>query len=189
MAATALAALTLAGAGALAQDAGCVPTESDHLGPFYVSGMPVVEDINRFGKPGERMRVLGEVRSDDAGRAPVAGALVEIWQTDGEGDYHPHDNGRYSDYEDAELDMRGSVVSDEGGKFSFDTVVPAREGLFGRHKHIHYRVSADGHETLVTQHYIDEGSRTPGGRCRSARVEKAGGRLVYSAPAIYLRRI
>ena len=106
---------------------GCIPTATDFLGPFFVSGMPIAEDINRFGKAGEPLTVSGIVRSAAGDNRPIANARIEIWQTDGSGRYYPENNGARSDYKDTELDMRGAVVTDANGRYSFRTVVPGAE--------------------------------------------------------------
>lgn len=170
-------------------DDNCVPTEPDSLGPFYVSDMPVMENISRFGKPGEEIEVSGVVRSAGEGLAPIAGASVEVWHSDSEGEYHPSGSGVREDYEDSELDMRGTVLTDEEGRFAFRTVVPAIYGfsIFTRPRHFHYRVTAPGHAELVTQHYVREDGKMPGGPCRSAEIERGEGSVRFESPDIFLR--
>lgn len=164
----------------------CIPTRSDSLGPYYISGMPVVDDLNRFGKPGDRLTVTGMVRSASKASEPVAAARIEIWQTDGQGDYHPESNGKYADYNDRELDLRGTVIADENGRFTFRTVIPGRYPP--RPAHLHYRISADGYRTLVTQHYLRRGSSKAGGRCRSAIIDNGpDGTARFRSPDIFLR--
>ena len=161
----------------------CAPTKRDSLGPYYVSGTPVLETLNRFGNPGEPMRITGEIRSSEPPYPPVPGARIEIWQTDGRGDYHPRGNGDVSDYPDRDIDMRGTVISGTDGGFSVLSLYPADYG--SRPPHIHYRISAAGHRTLVTQHYPDyRGSRRP---CRSADVDRSGALAHFRAPTIFLR--
>lgn len=192
----ALAALALAGAplAALAQSGGaavdprCVPTDSDHLGPFYVSDMPVVEDLNLLGSPGERVEAEGLLLSATDGNPPVAGGVIEIWHADSKGDYQPADNGKRGDFDAGELGMRGTVVSDGEGRYSFKTIVPDPEGLFRRDRHFHYRISAEGHRTLVTQHYIDEEGEGPTVACRSSTIQRDGNGASLSLPPIFLVR-
>ncbi len=166
--------------------ADCVPTEADSLGPFYVSGTPLLNDLNRHGKPGEALLLTGSIRSAAGERPPLAGAQVEIWQTDGEGDYHPQADGAVADYDDAEIDLRGTVISGADGIYSVRTLVPG--GYFPRPRHFHYRISAPGHATLVTQLYItgDGLLGQPGGDCRHAPLARTQEGLVYQAPDIYL---
>jgi len=42
-------------------DDGCVPTVADSLGPYYVAGTAITENLNRLGKPGESLIVSGSV--------------------------------------------------------------------------------------------------------------------------------
>ncbi len=183
-------ALLLALTGCARADAGeaadCVPTEADSLGPFYVSGTPLLDDLNRHGKPGEALLLTGRIRSAAGERPAIAAAQVEIWQTDGEGDYHPRADGDVADYDDAEIDLRGTVITGADGNYSLRTLVPG--GYFPRPRHFHYRISAPGHATLVTQLYItgDGLLGQAGGDCRHASLETTPEGLGYRAPDIYL---
>ena len=161
----------------------CAPTARDSLGPFYVSGTPVVESLNRFGKPGEPMRITGNVRSGDAPYLPLAGAKVELWQVDGRGQYYPEGSGKYSDYDERDIDMRGTVITDDEGAFTVMSLVPVDYGF--RPPHVHYRVTAPGYATLVTQHYPDAGGRRD--TCRSGPVDRSDEVALFVAPTIYLR--
>jgi hydroxyquinol 1,2-dioxygenase len=133
-------------------------TEPTVLGPFFVEGAPAAscgEDIAN-GAVGEPLFVAGEVRSVDG--TPLAGAVVETWQSDGEG------------YYDVQLDqgthLRARLETDGAGRFSFWSVVPssypiptdgpvgAMLAAQGRHPmrpaHLHFKFSAPGHAELVT---------------------------------------
>ena len=88
-----LLALTGCGRAGAGEAADCVPSEADSLGPFYVSGTPLLNDLNRHGKPGDALLLTGSIRSAAGERPAIAAAQVEIWQTDGEGDYHPRAAG------------------------------------------------------------------------------------------------
>ena len=164
----------------------CAPTPSDYLGPFYVANTPVLKNINRFSKPGEPLRVTGRVLSADGEPQPIAGAIIEVWQTDGDGRYHPQGRGDASQYADADIDLRGQIIADAGGRFEFLTVVPG--AYRPRPRHLHYRIVASGFKTLVTQHYLSDGEPVPGGACRSARIERGGDLARFQAPAFYLAR-
>jgi len=135
-------------------------TESTVLGPFYVSGAPELPngaDISHGG-PGARTEVSGRVLS--LGGKPIKGALLDVWQT--------ADNALYSsqDPQQDRFNMRGKFKSDDDGAFSFRTVKPVSYPVptdgpvgkilnaMGRHPmrpaHIHFIVSAPGHEPCAT---------------------------------------
>jgi protocatechuate 3,4-dioxygenase beta subunit len=179
--------LALAGCTAsTAQTGACVPTEADSMGPFYVAGTPVVDNLNRHGEPGEALLLSGRILSAADGTPPIAGARVEIWQTDGEAHYHPQANGHYADYADEEIDLRGTVITGQDGAYAVQTVVPG--AYFPRPRHFHYRITAPGHAPLVTQLYVtgDGTLSQPGGACRHAPLETTPEGLRYQAPDIYL---
>ena len=161
----------------------CAPTRNDSLGPYYISGTPVLESLNRFGKPGEPMRITGEIRSSEPPHHPLPGARVKIWQTDGTGRYHPAGNGDFADYKDRDIDMRGTIIADDKGQFSVLSLVPDDYG--SRPPHIHYRISAPEHRTLVTQHY--PGTRRARDPCRSAPVNRSLDVTHFPAPTIFLQ--
>ncbi len=176
-------AIVFAPIGAFSKD--CVPTESDSLGPFYISGMPVSSNLNRFGKKGTKLRVTGLIRSAGKGRAPIANARVEVWHADSEGDYHPDDEGKRRDYDDKKLDLRGTVVTDENGRYTYETIRPVEYG--DRPAHFHYRITARGFRTLITQHYVLPGKDVPDRKCRSAKIVRDAKGAWFRAPVIYLR--
>jgi hydroxyquinol 1,2-dioxygenase len=135
-------------------------TETTVLGPFHVAGAPQPPhgaDISR-GLAGEKLLVEGAVTGADG--APLAGATVEVWQAD--------DHGFY-DVQKPELQdplLRATFHTDAGGKFHFWSIMPSHYpipddgpvgdllGATSRHPnrpaHVHFMISAQGHETLVT---------------------------------------
>ncbi len=144
--------------------AGC--TESTVFGPFHVEGAPRFElgaDVAN-GAAGEPCLVRGRVRSLDG--QPLAGAQLEVWQADAQGKY----DVQYEDLDHAQA--RGILLADAQGCFEFRTIVaepypiptdgPVGELLRATHRHpwrpahLHFRVAAAGHETLVT-HVFREG--------------------------------
>lgn len=181
-AATVLPASALAPSRASAQQAR-IPTARDAEGPFFVANVPVVKSLNRFGKTGEPMRIVGTVRNANDPDQPVVGARLELWQTDGTGRYYPEANGDYQDYTDHEVDMRGTIYSDSTGTFEVMSLYPAE--YEPRPSHIHYWIHADGFRPLVTQHYLDTPPRNR--PHRTAQVDRSQPLAVYRAPAIYLR--
>jgi hydroxyquinol 1,2-dioxygenase len=137
---------------------GC--TESTVFGPFHVQDSPryaLGEDIAN-GAPGEPCFVSGFVRNIDG--LPLAGARLEVWQADEEGRY----DVQYDGLEQARA--RGTLSTNRDGAYRFRSILanpypiphdgPVGELLaaLGRHPwrpaHLHFMITADGHETLVT---------------------------------------
>jgi hydroxyquinol 1,2-dioxygenase len=135
-------------------------TESTVLGPFFVEGAPefaLGADISG-GAGGKPCFIEGTVRNT-AGE-PVAGALLDIWQSDEEGHY----DVQYPDL--ATPRGRGRLRADAEGRYAFWTVHPEAypvpdDGPVGdmltaagrrpmRPAHVHFKVSAPGHRTLIT---------------------------------------
>jgi hydroxyquinol 1,2-dioxygenase len=133
-------------------------TESTVLGPFFVEGAPefgLGEDISG-GAPGTPCFIGGTVTSSAGGA--VAGAVLEIWQSDEDGRY----DVQYTD----QTRGRGRLRADEQGRYAFWTVHPEPypipdDGPVGellaaggrgpmRPAHVHFKVSAPGHRTLIT---------------------------------------
>jgi len=180
-AATLPASLGLTAGRASAQQA-MIPTAPDMQGPFYISNTPVLRDLNRFGKKGEAMRITGRVMNAGSPDMPVAGAKLEIWQTDGQGRYYPQKNGDYADFRDEDMDLRGTVIADANGNFEVTSLVPKE--YWPRPPHIHYRISATGFRTLITQHYLDTRPRER--PHRTAMVIRDQTPWIFPAPVIYL---
>lgn len=133
----------------------CRVTPRDALGPFYVKGAPAQAELCASGSGGgQRLTVTGRVLGmPDC--APLAGALVEVWQADARGDYSQV--GAKADA--AGCLLRASLRTDANGRYAFHTVLPGEYP--GRPRHIHYRVSAKGHATLVTQLYFARARGVP----------------------------
>ena len=126
-------------------------TESSVLGPFYVEGAPE-RDNGADLAPGEGpgVAVRGHVRSTDG--KPIAGALLDIWQTAPNGLYHVQDGAQ------EEYHLCGKVRTAADGSYRFRTLKPVPYaiptdgpvgkwlGRVGRHPnrpaHIHFIVSA-----------------------------------------------
>jgi protocatechuate 3,4-dioxygenase beta subunit len=137
----------LAAPAVLAQQ--CRVTPRDALGPFYVKGAPAHADLCASAAGGaQKLTVSGRVLGTPE-CAPLAGALVEVWQADARGDYTEVTAAKK---DDPGCLLRASLTTDAGGRYRFQTIVPGEYP--GRPRHIHYRVSAKGHATLVTQLYF-----------------------------------
>ncbi len=128
----------------------CRVTPRDQLGPFYTRNAPETGDLCSSGSGGKaRLVVTGRVLGMPDCK-PLAGALVEVWHADANGDYSEFTRGRK---DDPACLLRASLKTGADGRYQFSTVVPAEYP--GRPRHIHYRVSHAGHATLVTQLYFE----------------------------------
>jgi catechol 1,2-dioxygenase len=143
-------------------------TEPTVFGPFHVEGAPprplgsTIVDRDVGGEP---LTVHGTVR--DAAGAPVAGACLDVWQTAPNGLYDVQDDGQPA------MNLRGVFTTGDDGRYAFDTVRPAAYPIpsdgpvgellraTGRHNwrpgHIHFLITAPGHEPLIT-HVFDRAS-------------------------------
>lgn len=141
-------------------------TESSVLGPFYVEGAPMIDTGgDMIGQnDGDKGVVRGRVMSADG--KPVPGALLDIWQN--------ASNGQYSveDPEQDDFNLRCRMHADGTGGYHFTTIRPmpytvpddGPAGIMlhamGRHPwrpaHIHFKVSADGYQDLITELYPDD---------------------------------
>jgi len=112
----------------------CKPTDPDMLGPFYKSAAPIRSAV------GKGYIMTGMVKSS-RDCSVIKGARIEFWLVNPEGTYDD--------------EHRATVFSDAAGSYRFESNMP--KPYFGRPPHIHIRVSAESHETLVTQHYPEDG--------------------------------
>lgn len=138
-------------------------TASSLLGPFFVEGAPE----RAFGASiadkasGPLVLVRGQVRTISG--APLARALIDVWQADPRG---------YYDIQDAAqppMNLRGRFRTGADGRYEFRTVKPAPYPVptdgpvgdvlraLGRHPfrpaHIHFLIQAEGCRPLVTALY------------------------------------
>lgn len=94
-------------------------------------GKPRLLDFWRPGDSGQRMNIRGRVTSIDG--TPLAGIPISIRQANGDGDY----TERY----------RGTLLSDERGRFQFGSVLP---GNYTGARHVHIGVYTEGYEYFDT---------------------------------------
>jgi hydroxyquinol 1,2-dioxygenase len=137
-------------------------TESTVFGPFHRLGAPELPaggNIAPRDKQGTPTLVSGRVLDLDG--EPIAGALLDVWQTQSSGLYDSQDEGLGS-----ELHMRGKFRTDAEGRYLIRTVLPVNYPIpsdgpvgamlraTGRHPwrpaHIHFVVSAEGYEPVTT---------------------------------------
>jgi len=139
-------------------------TESTILGPFYRAGAPALElgATLAVKEEGEPVVVLGRVTDPDG--KPISNALLDIWQASSEGLYDVQDPNR------SEGDLRGKFLTNADGEYWFRTIKPSSYPIphdgpvgdmltaLGRHPyrpaHIHFIISAEGYETIVTHIFV-----------------------------------
>ncbi len=116
------------------------PTPPNDLGPFYKAGAPHMHRLSRPDGPGLPLAVSGAV-FDTRGNA-LPGATLEIWHAD-----------PFGQYDNTGFHYRGQFSAGQRGAYSFETNMP---GHYPTRvcQHIHYKVSAPDHTTLITQLYF-----------------------------------
>ncbi|GAA5263932.1 hydroxyquinol 1,2-dioxygenase [Acidiphilium sp. MT5] len=141
-------------------------TETTVLGPFHVADAPLCAngaDISA-GVAGELLFVDGCVL--DPQGTPLAGAQIDVWQSDAEGFYDLQRSERGGSA------LRARLRSDPNGRFWFRSIVPAAypipdDGPVGallratkrhpwRPAHVHFMIAAPGFETLITHVFVAE---------------------------------
>lgn len=141
--------------------------ETSVLGPFYRENAPLLPagaNLSRGSDDGEPLLVSGRV-TDLAG-SPLAGAVLEVWGTNRHGLYENVDP------QQPDFNLRGRFLTDSDGEFRFWTVKPVSYPIpddgpvgvllraAGRHNmrpgHLHFIVSADGFNAVVSELYTDD---------------------------------
>ena len=138
-------------------------TENTVLGPFYVNQPPIAkqgDDIAGSRKEGAEPLEIA-IRVVDTDSNPVPGAAVDIWQCAPDGLYDVQ-----RDMPDGHHELRARFLTNSDGMVSCRSIVPVpyqipSDGPVGdllaatsrhpwRPAHVHFRIAADGHETLTT---------------------------------------
>jgi hydroxyquinol 1,2-dioxygenase len=135
-------------------------TENSVLGPFFREDRPQQADASDIsgGLPGTPLFFEGRVV--DRGGAPVAGAGVDVWHSDGEGHYDVDVPGQ------VDPAMRALLRTDETGHFGFRSIRPASYPIPGdgpvgeymaatgrslmRPAHVHLLIDAPGYQRVTT---------------------------------------
>ena len=115
------------------------PTPAQMEGPYYTPNPPQRTSLIEEGVVGEPILLTGYVW--DTACRPIAGAVVDLWQTDGVGVY---DNDGYR--------LRGYTLTDDSGRYTMQTVVPGEYP--GRPPHIHVKIQPPGGAVLTSQMYF-----------------------------------
>lgn len=138
-------------------------------GPLYRAGSPQVSTpatLMRADEPGDRLFLSGRV-FDRATGHPVAGAVIDVWQSNAAGAYAEDDPTQ------PEWNFRRCVIADGEGRYEIETVVPGcyqigdLSGMacgdmmrrLGRHGmrpgHVHFKLSGAGVKPMTSMLYFD----------------------------------
>lgn len=136
------------------------------LGPFWRMHSPRTENgasICRSATPGPKLQVKGRVV--DTQQQPIPGVEVDVWQASPVGLYENQDENQ------ADMNLRGKFTTDDEGRFSFSSVLPAgypvpTHGPVGRllkaqnrhpfrPAHLHFLLWKPGFETRISQVFVD----------------------------------
>jgi protocatechuate 3,4-dioxygenase beta subunit len=143
-------------------------TASDVQGPMYTVEPPfrkkIYEEYEGISPDDDVLFVRGRVTSTTG--EPLAGAVVDVWQTGPSGGYDVWDERQ------PEGNFRGRVTAETDGSYEFETMLPKpytvpTNGPVGRYldaigqhpwrpAHIHFKVTVPGHKPLVTQLFFPD---------------------------------
>lgn len=140
-------------------------TENTVFGPFHVKGAPVRDMGDSVNLDGKGENCLYEGRVIDLDGRPIEGAQIDVWSDNADG---------YYDVQQPEIqpkwNNRGIFVTGSDGAYRFVGIKPVSYPIpgdgpvgrmlthLGRHAyrpaHMHYLVTADGYEKLVTHIFV-----------------------------------
>ncbi len=111
-------------------------TPSTTEGPYFKPNSPERKSLLEPEVIGEKLNLTGQVLTRSG--KPVAGALLDFWQADG--------NGRY---DNVDYKLRGHQFTDNLGRYQLETVIPGEYS--GRTRHIRVKVQAPDGPVITTQ--------------------------------------
>lgn len=136
-------------------------TPNTILGPFYVEGAPRYPNGANICLDGKGLPTLVRGRVLDIHGQPIAGATLDVWQTNDDGFYDVQQKDVQPDY-----NLRGLFTSEADGRYWLRTVKPRfypipYDGPVGkllkaldrhpnRAAHMHFIVEAPGFEQVIT---------------------------------------
>lgn len=147
-------------------------TKGSILGPYYVPGAPKLPAVTtmpmrELDMAATQLVFAGQVTDLDG--AGLGGAELEMWSNDADGYYSQF----APDHDIPEWNLRGTVVTDDNGRFEITTLLPVpyripHDGPTGafiesygghpwRPAHLHLKVGHPGHNTIITQLYFTGG--------------------------------
>ena len=148
-------------------NAGTTETAAALLGPFWRQNSPRTPNggsIVRSPTPGPELFVNCWIV--DKNGTPIVGVEVDVWQSSPVGLYENQDDSQ------ADMNLRGKLITDADGHFAFRSVKPAgyavpTDGPVGdmlraqrrhpyRPAHLHFLGFKSGFKTLITQIFVDD---------------------------------
>lgn len=154
-------------------ESGTQPTLQQTAGPFFRPNAPLRSDLTADAGSQRRFSLHGFVL--DTRCQPVPDAIVELWHADERGEY---DNAGYR--------WRAYQLTDEAGRWGFDTILTQHYSF--RTAHYHFRVQRKGGDVLTTQLYFPDHPRNAGDRLFDPRLvmalnyEHSTGRFDFVVP-------
>jgi len=140
-------------------------TEMNVEGPLFIAGLPERPNGAKIGEDpdGKPLFINHKVLNRDG--QPLAGAIVDVWQPNGDGFYFVQREQL------PEWNFYARLRTDASGSLQFQTVVPGDYPVptsgptgsmleqLGRHgyraAHIHYIIRAEGHPDFTTMMYFN----------------------------------
>jgi protocatechuate 3,4-dioxygenase beta subunit len=116
--------------------------------PNHREGAPFRAKLSPPHAEGQVLVVKGRVTDTSSGKG-VAHAVLDAFQADAEGHYDTDG-----------FEYRARVLTDEEGRFEFETIVPSN---YGPAPHIHFFVMADGYRERRTDMYFRDEEHPEGG--------------------------
>ena len=131
-------------------------------GPFYPDHLPLDQDKDLVKVSDDLTPAVGIItnlsgRLLAASGAPIKGALLELWQTDANGNYL-HSRGEMKPPRDVHFQGYGKFETAGDGAWKFRTIKPA---LYpGRTRHFHFGVTLPGESRRWTTQLFFAGEPT-----------------------------
>ncbi|SFS72243.1 dioxygenase family protein [Sphingobacterium wenxiniae] len=134
-------------------DSTCTVTPSETEGPFPTKSPAsyVRSDIRKGDGLGVEMAALITIASVKNSCSPLAGALVDIWHCDVDGNYSQYGGTQMQPANCQSVNwFRGRQTTDSNGLVTFNTIFPGWYQSRATHIHVHI-YDATGKSLLVTQ--------------------------------------
>ena len=122
-------------------------------GPFYTSDAPFFSNgiIAPENEPGTRLLVTGRIQTLDCTQV-IPNTELDLWQANDAAEY---DNEGFH--------LRGRVLSNSQGFYSFETIWPGKYLNFNtlRPRHIHVKITTPNNPEITTQLYFEGDTSIP----------------------------